>query len=90
MAYSKYKQLVYENVYENGFVNVDLNENVESAGGGSGCSGGGGSLGCSGGGGGSLGGESGCVTATPCSTPGSARSDEAEAKKWRKHSETEI
>jgi len=67
VAYNKYKQLVYE---ENGFVNVDLNENE------------------------SLGGESGCVSATPCSTPGSVRSDvvfnEQPTQKRRNHSETEI
>ena len=32
VAYSKYKELVYENAYEKGFVNVDLNDN-ESGGG---------------------------------------------------------
>jgi len=65
VAYSKYKQLVYE---ENGFVNVDLNENE------------------------SVGSESGCVSATPCSTPGSIRSDINfnEQPGRRKHSETEI
>jgi len=42
----------------------------------------------------SVGGESGCVTATPCSTPGSVRSDldsnEQRTQKLRHHSETEI
>jgi len=71
VAYSKYKELVYESAYENGFVNVDLNDNESN---------------------GSVG-ESGCVLATPCSTPGSARSETSGAQqlqKWRHHSETEI